>query len=311
MCKGGSFWQAFRARCYPGAAARATLVAEAYIHRWLGTYRKCVDLFLAPSRFVRDKFVEHGWDAALFKVLPHFQNIHAIGDPPNDGPILYFGRLSAEKGIEDLIPAMQRVPDIHLVVAGDGPQKNELERLTASLRLTNVEFVGHLGAEERDRGIAQSRFTVLPSHAYETLGKTILESSAYGRPVVASDLGSRRELIHDGETGLLYPVGSVNHLADAIRLLATNPELTKKMGRAGWEMARCEHTPEQHDQKLTSLYDRLVAGKPKRPRAALARADEAQPGKPRLRVAFIGGRGVISNGVLLRGGREAFGSDGA
>jgi glycosyltransferase involved in cell wall biosynthesis len=111
---------------------------------------------------------------------------------------------------------------------------------------------------------------------------------------VASDLGSRRELIHDGETGLLYPVGSVNHLADAIRLLATNPELTKKMGRAGWEMARCEHTPEQHDQKLTSLYDRLVAGKPKRPRAALARADEAQPGKPRLRVAFIGGRGVIS-----------------
>jgi glycosyltransferase involved in cell wall biosynthesis len=294
MCKGGSFWQAFRAPCYPGAAARATLVAEAYIHRWLGTYRKCVDLFLAPSRFVRDKFVEHGWDAALFKVLPHFQNIHAIGDPPNDGPLLYFGRLSAEKGIDDLIRAMQRVPDIHLVVAGDGPQKNELERVTASLRLTNVEFVGHLGAEERDRGIAQSRFTVLPSHAYETLGKTILEPSAYGRPVVASDLGSRRELIHDGETGLLYPVGSVNHLADAIRLLATNPELTKKMGRAGWEMARCKHTPEQHYQNLTSLYDRLVAGKPKRPRAALARADEAQPGKPRLRVAFIGGRGVIS-----------------
>jgi glycosyltransferase involved in cell wall biosynthesis len=159
MCKGGSFWQAFRARCYPGAAARATLVAEAYIHRWLGTYRKCVDLFLAPSRFVRDKFVEHGWDAALFEVLPHFQNIHAIGDPPNDGPILYFGRLSAEKGIDDLIRAMQRVPDIHLVVAGDGPQKNELERLTASLRLTNVEFVGHLGLKNET---VVSRNHVLP-----------------------------------------------------------------------------------------------------------------------------------------------------
>ena len=39
------------------------LTTEAYVHRWLGTYRKCVDLFLAPSRFVRDKFVEHGWEA--------------------------------------------------------------------------------------------------------------------------------------------------------------------------------------------------------------------------------------------------------
>jgi glycosyl transferase family 4 len=59
--KGGAFWQALRTRCYPGTAARATLVTEAYVHRGLGTYRKCVDLFLAPSRFVRDKFVEHGW----------------------------------------------------------------------------------------------------------------------------------------------------------------------------------------------------------------------------------------------------------
>ena len=294
MCKGGAFWQALRTRCYPGAAARATLVAEAYVHRLLGTYRKCVDLFLAPSRFVRDKFVEHCWDAALFEVLPHFQNIHAISEPPSNGPILYFGRLSKEKGIDDLIRAMQRVPDIHLVVAGDGPQMNELEPLTASLRLTNVEFVRHLGAEERDRRIAQSRFTILPSRAYETLGKTILESYAHARPVIATDIGSRRELIHDGETGLLYRVGSVNQLADAIQMLAANPELTKKMGHTGWEMVRCEHTPEQHYQRLMSVYDRLVAGKRKRPLPQFSHADGAQAVKPRLRVAFIGGRGVIS-----------------
>jgi glycosyltransferase involved in cell wall biosynthesis len=293
-CKGGAFWHALRTRCYHGAAARATLVAEAYVHRWLGTYRKCVDLFLAPSRFVRDKFVEHGWDAELFEVLPHFQNIHAAYEPPKDGPILYFGRLSAEKGIDDLIRAMQQLPHIHLVIAGDGPQKNELEQLTTSLRLTNVEFVGYLNAEERDRRIAQSRFTVLPSHAYETLGKTILESYSHARSVIASDIGSRRELIHDGETGLLYRVGSVNQLADAIQLLAANPELTQKMGRAGWEMARCEYKPEQHYQKLRGLYDRLCAGKSRRARVAIALADRLQSEKPRLRVAFIGGRGVIS-----------------
>ncbi len=72
-CKGGAFWHALQRGCYPGLGARATLTAEAYVHRWLGTYRKCVDQFLAPSCFVRDKFVEHGWDASKFEVLPHFQ----------------------------------------------------------------------------------------------------------------------------------------------------------------------------------------------------------------------------------------------
>src|SRR5207244_2705067 len=166
-----------------------------------------------------------------------------------------------------------------------------LERRTASFDFANVECVGHLCAEERDPGIAQSLVTVRPSHAYETLGKTILESYAQARPVIASDIGSRRELIHDGKTGLLYPVGSVNQLAEAIQFLATNPELSRTMGRAGWEMVRCEHTPERHYQKLMSLYDRLLAVKSKRSRVTLPRLDGAQHGKPGLRVAFIGGRG--------------------
>src|SRR5271154_5113237 len=75
-CKGGKFRNMMEEKCYPGAAARAVLILEAYAHRWFGTYRKCVDLFLAPSEFVRDKFVEHGWEGDRFAVLPHFQQIH-------------------------------------------------------------------------------------------------------------------------------------------------------------------------------------------------------------------------------------------
>ena len=294
MCKGGAFWQALRTRCYPGAAERATLVAEAYVHRWLGTYRRCVDRFLAPSRFVRDKFVEHGWDDQLFDVLPHFQKTHAMCEPPKDGPILYFGRLSSEKGVDDLIRAMAQVPHVDLVIAGDGPQRNELERLAIELRLANVKFTGHLGPDERDRQIARSRFTVLPSRAYETLGKTILESFAHARPVIASDIGSRRESLHDGETELLYRPGNVNQLAETIHLLATNPELTKQMGRAGWEMVRREHTPERHYQKIMCLYDQILATRPKRSRPKVFLTEGGTALKPRLRVAFIGGRGVIS-----------------
>ena len=89
-------------------------------------------------------------------------------------------------------------------------------QLAVTLGLNNVEFVGHVRGAELDALIARSRFTVLPSHAYETLGKTILESYAQARAVVASDLGSRRELVREGETGLLYPDGDVEQLAAAI-----------------------------------------------------------------------------------------------
>src|ERR1700683_5502210 len=138
-CKGGKFRRVVRSRCYSGIGARTLLMAEAYIHKWLGTYLKCVDLFLAPSQFVRDKFVEHGWNAARFEVLPHFQEIHEIAPSADDGPVLYFGRLSAEKGVDDLLRAMQQVPQVRLVIAGDGPQRGQLQELAASLNLGNVE----------------------------------------------------------------------------------------------------------------------------------------------------------------------------
>src|ERR1700674_1171328 len=77
-CKGGEFWHALKKRCYPGTGALVALAAEAYAQRWLGTYRKCVDLFLVPSQFVRDKFVEHGWDGGQFEVLAHFQKAHTL-----------------------------------------------------------------------------------------------------------------------------------------------------------------------------------------------------------------------------------------
>jgi hypothetical protein len=153
---------------------------------------------------------------------------------------------------------------------------------------------------------------VLPSHAYETLGKTILESYAEARAVVASDMGSRRELIRGGETGLLYRSGDVEQLTEAIRSLGSNPELAEKMGRAGRESVRQRYTPEAHYQKLFSLYEGLVRRKATQGQGLVALArkpswmtlasdsganQDSQPfaaENRRLRVAFIGGRGVIS-----------------
>ena len=131
---------------------------------------------------------------------------------------------------------------------------------------------------------------MLPSRAYETLGKTILESYAWGRAVVASDLGSRRELVHEGETGVLFRAGDVAQLAEAISFLVERPKLAAEMGAAG-----------------RTLVDQPSFGRETLRRASQICMSSWRPGqrkadgrgiksvaKPALRIAFIGGRGVIS-----------------
>ncbi|MGA8763457.1 MAG: glycosyltransferase family 4 protein [Candidatus Sulfotelmatobacter sp.] len=337
-CKCGQFLHVVNSKCYPGLGARIALAAEAYAHKWLGTYKKCVDCFLAPSQFVRNKFVEHGWDPAKFEILPHFQTIEPVeGHAKENAPVLYFGRLSREKGVDDLLRAMRLLPHLQLVLAGDGPERGQLERLAADLEVANVKFLGHVRGADLDRTIAECRFSVLPSRAFETLGKTILESYARARAVVASDLGSRRELVHPGRTGLLYRTGDVEELASAIDFLCSRPELAERMGRAGREFVRERYTADSHYKALVDLYERLVSQKNEAPagvqrggkekiglvataaqvgaavssppleivnntRFALASRSEVVEDvpsthaaqKPKLRVAFIGGRGVIS-----------------
>jgi glycosyltransferase involved in cell wall biosynthesis len=302
-CKGGKFWNVVREGCYAGGVMASTvLAAEAYFHRWISTYEKCVDLILAPSQFAKQKLIENGngsdWARDRIEVLPHFQNYPSEIKPyPGPGaPILYFGRLSAEKGVDDLLAAMDRLPTVQLIIAGDGPQRPLLEVLAKTLGLNNVSFVGHVSGAALEQLIANSQFTVFPSRAYETMGKSILESYAQGRAVVASDLGSRRELVEEGKTGSLYRVKDVGQLSSSIALLRDHPELAQKMGAAGRELVQQRHSREQHFHALERIYETLV----RRQRTAVEKSlfsrspDMSHPREPeRLRIAFIGGRGVI------------------
>jgi len=291
-CRGGQFHHIFTEGCYAGSTGSAVLLsAEAYFHRWLGTYKKCVDHFLTPSHFAREKLIQNGFAGDKISVLPHFQRLPAQGPshPHPGSPILYFGRLSPEKGVADLLRAMKHVPHAQLCIAGDGPQRAELESLARELCLTNVEFIGHVNGATLNRLIDSASFTVFPSRAYETLGKTILESYAWGRPVVASDLGSRRELVDQGETGVLFPPGNVEQLAKAISFLVERPVLAAKMGTAGRRLVEARHTPEAHYRAVIRLYHQLLE-----PRAKVKKPDCVPIPLPPLRVAFIGGRGVVS-----------------
>ena len=292
-CSGGTYFHAVTKGCYTGPrTSAAVLAAEAYLHKWLRTYERCVDLFLAPSEFVRDKLISAGYSKERIEVLPHFQALPAEEQlMPDQGYVLYFGRLSPEKGVYELLRAMVRLPHVPLVIAGDGPERSRLEFLARELNLNNVVFAGMVHGAQLDQLIAGCTFSVFPSQAYETLGKSILESYAWGRPVVASDLGSRRELVDHGATGLLYAPGDRGELAHSIGFLLDRNDLVAKMGAAARRRLREKHDPARHMDALLAIYSRLA------PHTKIlnfpAAAHPPQTGK-RIRVAFIGGRGVVS-----------------
>ena len=292
-CKNGAFHKVVTQGCYTGPrSSAAVLAAEAYLHNWLRTYERCVDLFLAPSEFVRNKLIAGGFPAQHIEVLPHFQALPARKDIALDeGYVLYFGRLSPEKGVEELLRAMVRLPHIPLVIAGDGPERPRLESLAKELNLHQVLFAGMVQGDKLQQLIEGCSFSVFPSHAYETLGKSILESYAWEKPVIASDLGSRRELVQHGVTGLLYPDGDREQLAHSIAFLFDRPDLIEKMGAAARSRVQANHDPDQHMEKLLGLYSRLTSA-----RKLLSFPAAPKPPRPRrsVRVAFIGGRGLVS-----------------
>ena len=129
----GQYWRLLHQGCYTGPTSTATvLMAEAYVHHWLGTYQKCVDYFLTPSRFAKDLLVQNGFDSDKISVLPHFQSPSAHGPPAaQNAAVLYFGRLSPEKGVADLVRAVQPLPQVRLQIAGAGPDRAPLEQLAA------------------------------------------------------------------------------------------------------------------------------------------------------------------------------------
>jgi glycosyltransferase involved in cell wall biosynthesis len=152
-------------------------------------------------------------------VIPSGVDVPAEPPPPDEPPtILYAGRLSAEKGILELLRATEGLP---LVVAGDGPLR---EQVPAALG-----FVPH---EELERLYRAAAVVAVPSYR-EGFGVVCAEAMAHSRPVVATAVGGLVDLVVDGETGLLVPPGDVRALRSAIELLLDDPDLRARMGAAG------------------------------------------------------------------------------
>ncbi|MFA6603579.1 MAG: glycosyltransferase family 4 protein [Patescibacteria group bacterium] len=255
VTKPQAYWRAVSHKCVKGSAAASALTAlEMSLHRSLGLYKRNIDRYIAPSRFVQALLVEYGFDEKQVSFLPHFVQT-ADWQPSFSGDYaLFVGRLSAEKGVETLIRAAAIAKNVPVHIVGTGPDEARLKKLTLELRATNVVFRGFLAGDDLKREYAGARFVVVPSVWYEVFGLVVLEAYAAGKPVVASEIGGLTELVRAGETGIPVSAGDVSDLAGAMRDLWNHPIIAEKMGRVARSWVESYFTPDQYYAGLMKIY---------------------------------------------------------
>lgn len=186
-----------------------------------------------------------------------------LAEPAERPTVVFAGRLVPEKGFDVLLRAFARVaeqlPDAQLLVAGDGPEREDIERLVRTLGLgDHVVMLGHLPVHEVGRRLVGAWVQAVPSRWQEPFGMVAAEAMMRGTAVVATESGGLRDLVSPGETGLLVAPEDVEGWTAALTTLLSDRALAERMGRRGREVALARHTASAQADRFLDLYGRLL-----------------------------------------------------
>lgn len=256
---------------------RVAFARRGRLRRWKLLQADCL---VAVSEAVRAELLSLGVPADRIVVIRdgiEAQRFAAVGTPswrqevrqrlgvPLQAPmVLTVGYLSAEKGVEDLLPlaaaVRQSCPLVWFVVAGEGPLRSRLEREVRRRDLP-IRLAGFWPPEELPALMAAADVFVFPSRQ-EGLGSALLEAMASGLPVVATRVGGIPELVEDGHTGLLVPPGDPPALAQAVEKVLQDRELRQQLGAAARQRVCQTGTAERMVAETLALYRRLLHQSP-------------------------------------------------
>jgi glycosyltransferase involved in cell wall biosynthesis len=254
--------------CYPGVSTQQFFLREKFIKSHLAN----VDLFLSPSQFLRQRYVDWGIPAERIRFEElgrRHQPVFQPGPPEEERPrnrLAFFGQLTPFKGAETLLSAMKvladRCPDVHLHLHGAyveyfadtyGREFLELVEETSA----NVTYTGAYEHSELPRLMRDIDWVVLPSRWWENSPLVVQEAFMHGRPVICSGIGGLAEKVTDEVNGLHFLVGDSDNLASVIERAVTEPGLWERLRRGIPHV----YDVEEHVASLTQLYRELLEQK--------------------------------------------------
>jgi len=267
-CVGGRYDNALRHACFPTMPQRAAYSSALWVHRFVLHLDSLVDLYVAPSRYVRTRLIEWGIPVERTRVVRNFT--HAPLEPPPLGSRgLFLGRLAPEKGADTLVRALVLAGDPPFDIVGDGPERRGLEADVARLGLRRVRFHGAVPPSSVPGLLATSGYLVVPSSWGEAFGLSAVEAMGAGRPVIASAGGGLPELV-GVDRGILVPARSPEDLAAAITRYLDDPVRAAQDGAAGRAFVLEECSPAAHLAGLEAAYASAIA----------IREERREPGLP-------------------------------
>lgn len=270
-CCGGKYFKAIFKRCVKDSFAKSALAAlEMYLHHKILDIFDKVDVFVSPSLFLKNKIIGMGFKKDIvylpnFIDIKKFEGIEGEDTESHSGDsIVYFGRLSPEKGLWTLLEAAKLLSydiegkKIEIKIIGDGPIIDKL-RLKASVEgINNVKFLGYMKGEFLYQEIKRSLAVVLPSECYENNPMSVLESFASGIPVIGSRMGGIPELVIDGVTGFTFEAGNAHDLKSKVELLMKDKIASNKLGKNARKLIENKFNAEIYFENLMRIYEKVL-----------------------------------------------------
>jgi glycosyltransferase involved in cell wall biosynthesis len=256
-------WPGIARKCYrESRSATAGVAALTAVHKLLGTYRRKVNAYISTSEFARAIHIRSGLPEARIFVKPHF--VDPVDPPPANVPArrgyaLYAGRITADKGVDILLDAWQKISGRPpLILAGDGAGPVAEAVRHAQALDPSIQWIGHQPRAAILELMRGADFLIQPSRLYETFGLVIVEAFSAGLPSIVSGHGSLGELVQNGVTGLHFRPGDAADLALKIDWMRTHPSLREQMALAALARFEQHFTPQRNYAMLIEIYQSAI-----------------------------------------------------
>ncbi|MCG7994335.1 MAG: glycosyltransferase family 4 protein [Candidatus Thiodiazotropha taylori] len=240
--------------CYRASRkASAVLAFMLLLHRTIGTYNNKISHYIALSEFSKNKLVMSGVSNNKITIKPNYIDHVSEKNTKRSDELLYVGRLSNEKGISLLLDALSKLNGFKVTVIGEGPE------LPLVQNNKNIKYIGKLTNESVLKKMSSALALLIPSICYENFPRIIVEAYSCGLPVIASSIGSIKNIVDDGETGLLFDPISSTDMATKINWAVCNQEEMNKMGLKARKKYENEYTAEKNYKQLIDIYLRAIS----------------------------------------------------
>lgn len=253
-CVSGSFINCIKDRCFDGSLLKSTIGAfESMFYHSNGYYEKYIDTFISPSNFLAS-LIENRIKKNII-VIPNFTKLEHVNVKVNNlkDYYLYYGRVSDEKGILELIEIF-KLSKLELFIVGKGSLEEAVKEKIKPH--SNIKFLGPKYGNELFGIVKQAKYIVQSSKWFENCPMTIIESFSLGIPVIGSNHSGFRDLIKDGETGYLL---NFNNQPEAIsKLLEIDKLSVVPLQENVREYFDNNLSEEIHLKKILAVYKNLL-----------------------------------------------------